>query len=181
MLKRTVLGLPLAALTLASGLSFAQSQDASKANEPPKFYRLEFVVKEVDGGKVLNTRTYSITVSTDPRDSSTQIRAGGRVPIQTTTAGPTSIQYLDIGVNIDCSNVKEVDRGLSLRVSADISSVPSEPAASTTGPPLPPTLRQNRWAAMTIVPLKKPTLIFSSDDPTSKRQMQLELTATSIL
>jgi hypothetical protein len=31
-----------------------------------------------------------------------------------------------------------------------------------------------------IVPLKKPTVIFSSDDLTTKHQMQLELTATPI-
>jgi hypothetical protein len=31
-----------------------------------------------------------------------------------------------------------------------------------------------------IVPLKKPTVVFSSDDVASKRQMQLELTATPI-
>jgi hypothetical protein len=31
-----------------------------------------------------------------------------------------------------------------------------------------------------IVPVKKPTVIFVSDDMSSKRQMQLELTATPI-
>jgi hypothetical protein len=43
-----------------------------------------------------------------------------------------------------------------------------------------PTIRQNRWVSTVAVPLKKPTVIFSSDDLTSKRQMQLELTATPI-
>ncbi|HSB15461.1 MAG TPA: hypothetical protein VLE22_13460, partial [Bryobacteraceae bacterium] len=75
-----------------------------------------------------------------------------------------------------CADIKELERGLSLFVSADINSVPSDAAA----PMVAPTIRQNRWSSLTIVPLKKPTLIFSSDDPTTKRQMQLELTATPI-
>jgi hypothetical protein len=37
-----------------------------------------------------------------------------------------------------------------------------------------------KWNAPVIVPLRKATVIFASDDPSSKRQMQLELTATPI-
>jgi hypothetical protein len=44
-----------------------------------------------------------------------------------------------------------------------------------------PVVRQNQWQAGVIVPLKKPTVVFSSDDLTTKRQMQVELTATPIL
>ena len=43
-----------------------------------------------------------------------------------------------------------------------------------------PMIRQNRWTSNVVVPLKKPTVIFSSDDLTTKHQMQLELTATPI-
>jgi hypothetical protein len=43
-----------------------------------------------------------------------------------------------------------------------------------------PVIRQNRWSSNVVVPLKKPTLIFASDDATSKRQMQLELTAAPV-
>ncbi len=190
MLKRTVLSLPLLVLMMTPGAGFAQNQDASKTPESQKFYRLEFVVKEVEGGKVLNARAYVTTAAADLRESRTQIRAGGRVPYQTVTLGDSSknpisaFQYLDVGVNIDCSNIKELARGLSLFVSADISSVPTDNGGPTTdsrGPVLAPTIRQNRWSSVTIVPLKKPTLIFSSDDPTTKRQMQLELTVTPIM
>jgi hypothetical protein len=41
-------------------------------------------------------------------------------------------------------------------------------------------LRQNRWRSDVLVPLRKPTVIFSSDDPTSTHKMQVELTATPI-
>jgi hypothetical protein len=175
MLKRTVLSLPLLALAMAAGTAFAQSQEAPKTSEGPKFYKLEFVVKEVEGGKVLNARSYSMTVAADAPAS---IRAGNRVSVH--TGG--GFQYLDVGVNTDCRNFKEVQRELSLSVTAEISSVPSEPAAPaiTAAPATAPTVRQNKWSSAAIVPLKKPTLIFSSDDLISKRQMQLELTATPI-
>jgi len=41
-------------------------------------------------------------------------------------------------------------------------------------------VRQNKWGSIVLVALRKPTVIFSSDDLTSKHQVQLELTATPI-
>jgi hypothetical protein len=69
---------------------------------------------------------------------------------------------------------------MSLVLVADISSVVQEPA-SPSAPMRPPVVRQNKWNSGVIVPLKKPTVVFSSDDLTTKRQMQVELTATPIL
>jgi hypothetical protein len=41
-------------------------------------------------------------------------------------------------------------------------------------------IRQTKWSSNVIVPIGKPTVIFSSDDATTKGQMQLELTATAM-
>ena len=165
MLRNRNWGLCLVALALMAGACLAQ--DAV----PPKFYKLEFVVKEVEGTKVLNARAFSVTASTDRLEAKCLIRTGSKLP---TPGGG----YLDVGVNIDCYNVKQtqIPEGVSLTVSADISSIPQEP-------PMPgsaPMIRQNRWTSNVIVPLKKPTVLFSSDDLTTKHQMQLELTATPI-
>jgi hypothetical protein len=142
---------------------------------PSKFYKLDFVVKEVEGAKVLNARSYSVTVSLD---RSCSIRTGGQVATQTAPMGTIpQFNYREVGVNIDCHHVREAANGLSLDVNADVSSVLQEPTAP---PPSPPVTRQNRWSSTVIVPLKKPTVVFSSDDVASKRQMQLELTATPI-
>ena len=40
--------------------------------------------------------------------------------------------------------------------------------------------RQTKWGANVLAPLGKPTVIFSSDDLTTKGQTQLEVTATPI-
>lgn len=153
------------AVLLGAGVCFADTP------EPSKFYKLEFVVKEVDGTKVLNSRTYTTLASDGPGCS---IRTNSRV--QVPTAGPPgSFQMVNVGLNLDCSNVREVQDGLSLRVTADLTTVPPE---STSGGAA--IIRENRWASTLLVPLHKATVIFSSDDMTSKHQMQLELTATPI-
>jgi len=82
-----------------------------------------------------------------------------------------------VGVSIDCYGIRETQTGLSVRVSADISSIPPESTVPVSGQ----VIRQNKWKSYVIVPLKKPAVIFSSDDLTTKHQMQLELTATPIL
>ena len=165
----------LVALAVVAGACLAQ--DAV----PPKFYKLDFAVKDVEAGRVLNSRTYSAVVSTEHVDGpqNCSMRTGSRVPYSTTGPGIGAGQYtyLDLGVNIDCRAVKELAGQLSLYVLADISSIAQEPTPS---PTLPPFVRQNRWSSVVIVPLKNPTVLFSSDDLTTKHQMQLELTATPI-
>ena len=150
---------------------------------PPRFYRLDFVVKELEGGKVLNARTYSAMASTGELppplgNRACSIRTGSKVPIPTVAGGPGQFTYLDLGVSIDCYEIKEELPALALRVEADISSAVQE---SSPGSPTPPVIRQNKWTSGVLVFIKKPTVLFSSDDVSGKHQMQLELTATPIL
>jgi hypothetical protein len=179
MSKTTLLSLPILALAIAGGAACAQTPEAPKPAEPSRFYKLEFVVQEVEGGKVLNARSYSTMAAADARDGAF-IRAGSKMPIA--TGGPDhQFTYADLGVNIDCRNIRDSPHELSLFVSADISSLPSESATpAQAGVQLPTTVRQNRWSSSVVVPFSKPTVLFSSDDLTSKRQFQLELTATPI-
>ena len=183
MSKTTLLSLPILALAIAVGAAFAQTPEAPKSPEPSKFYKLEFVVQEVEGGKALNSRSYSTQAASDARDGAS-IRAGSRVPIPVggpANQGNGSFQYTDVGVNIDCRSIRDSQHEISLFVTAEISSLPSESAApASAGTQLPPITRQNRWSSSVVVPLSKPTVIFSSDDLMSKRQLQLQLTATPI-
>jgi hypothetical protein len=95
------------------------------------------------------------------------------VPVQ----GDKQFTYLDVGVSIDCNSLKQFDNQLAVHVAADISTISTEPSATTTNPPL---IRQNKWNGTVLVPLRKPVTIFSSDGASTKRQTQLELTATPI-
>lgn len=161
----------LLAVFLLAGACLAQSA------EPAKFYKLEFVVKEADAAKVLSAHSFTMIAETKGTNA---LRTGARVPIATGAGGGVSplvnahYSYLDVGVNIDCRNMKESAGGLSMEVTADISRVPAESNG------LPPVVHQNRWAAGVVVPLQKSTVLFASDDMTTQHQMRLELTATPV-
>src|SRR5438132_3730348 len=163
--------LRLLGIAIAVGTCLGQTGDATK------FYKMEFVVKEVEGAKVVNSRSYFMTVPVEAPGQNIQgggsIRTSGRVP---TVTGVNSSQYtyLDVGVNIDCKTLHELQSEVSVYISADISTNSVEPGLPA------PVIRQNKWSSLVMVPVKKPTVVYASDDATSKRQMQLELTATPI-
>jgi hypothetical protein len=172
MLDTKNLWAPFLISALVAGSCWAQAEKSK--DEPQKFYRLDFTVKEVGDGKVINSRSYSTMISTGAHPGS--IRTGNKVPFQT---GPASnYDYLDVGVKVDCRLAREVDNQLWLWVTADVSNLAPGSAALSAG--VPPLLRQNSWSSDLILPLRKPTVIFSSDDPTSTHKMQVELTATPI-
>jgi len=160
-------------MTLALGAGACFGEDAAAL----KFYKLDFVVKELDGGKVLNSRSYSAIVSTKP-GTSCHIRTNSRLLMPTSSDG-TQFGAYDPGVNIDCGNVMDRQNDLSITVTAEVRSVSQDISASSVAARQPVT-RENKWDSTVVIPLKKPTVVFSSDDPTSKHQMQLELTATPI-
>ncbi|MDQ2949502.1 MAG: hypothetical protein M3Y27_26785 [Acidobacteriota bacterium] len=157
----------LVACGFLAATCFAQNPDG------PKFYKLDFTVKDMEGARSMSSRTYSMVAATDGPNSS--IRAGSKVPIPSSPGSTQPFSFIELGVNIDCRAIKEVQNELSLNVTADVSSSGQEAT-----PPAYPIIRQNKWSSSVIVPLRKPTLIFSSDDVTTKRQIQLELTATPI-
>jgi hypothetical protein len=156
------------------GCAACFAQDATP--ETPKFYKLEFVVKELSGGKVTNSRTY-MTIGR-AEHSNQSIRTGDKVPVSTGGGGFT---YIDVGVNIDITDIAQAANDLRMHVTADISSAEKEPVTAEPRPIQPnPIIRQTRWSSNVVLPLKRATVLFSSDSTASKSQTQLELTATML-
>lgn len=165
---------PIPVPLLSAALPLSAQETAAPAAQV-HYYHLEFVVKELgDDGKVVNSRTYRTTVSTDDKTSS--VRTGTRIPVHTNDKGG-DIQYLDVGVNIDCRQVHEIPAGLALQISAEISSLATPNSPSDVSLPI---IRQNHWQSATVLPLGKPTIVFSSDNLENKGRMQVEVTATPI-
>jgi hypothetical protein len=176
--------------------SFAQGASGGQASTPAQdetqapavhYYHLDFVVDELGSdGKPVNSRTYTTTVNTDAH-STTSIRTGSRIPIVTGSYGGggegkasalvnTQFQYQDVGINIDVRHVHEVARQLGLDVTADLTGV-----APGTDPNLHyPVIRQNRWQASVLIPVGKPSVVFTSDSLDSKGSMRVLVTATPI-
>ena len=168
MRNKTILAAACGAVLWATGISAAQDEGAKSASRQARYFHLDFVVKEIEGGKVTNARHY--TTITETGDRTCTFRSGNKVPLQ--AGGSTGLTYVDVGVNIDCRAVREIDGNLAINLEAEVSNL----AVSSN----PPVIRQTKWSTDTLVPIGKPTVICSSDDAVSKAQMQLELTATPI-
>jgi len=157
-------------------VSHAQDQTSSKPTEAvaktSSAYRLDFSVNEIDDGKKVNTRQYSINLDTD---NANEVKIGTRVPVE---AKQGEMQYIDVGTRI-WGRVKERENGLLLEVRSEVSNfaIPDQAAGRSNSMPL---LRQLSINATTVVVPGKPMVVGSVDDPNSKRQFQLEVVATKL-
>ena len=159
---------------------------AMVAQETPKhlqkIYKVVFLIYEVEDGKKINERTYTLPVSTiDGSPHSSSMRVGTRVPVTTATSSgdKTQWQYVDVGLNIDCDVTEQADKFI-VHGSVELSSfaLPEQGTDPRSGGN--PVLRNIRQTFTTLVPPAKPTLATTMDDVNSKKRLQVEITATRI-
>ena len=140
-------------------------------DRPVHAYRLDFSVNELEDGKKINTRQYSMNLNADDAN---EIKIGTRVPVD---SGPGTFQYLDVGTNIWC-RIGERPEGIPLTVRADVNNLAMPDHAS--GHESRPIVRQFKINASTLAQVGKPMVVGSVDDPNSKRQFQLEVTVSKL-
>ncbi len=147
-----------------------ESAAAVEREKPVHAYRLDFSVNELEDGKKMNTRQYSLNLNADDAN---EIKIGTRVPVE---AGHEQFQYLDVGTSIWC-RIGERPDGIPLSVRADISNfaIPDQGTHESR-----PVVRQFKINASTLAIPGKPMVVGSVDDPNSKRQFQLEVTVTKL-
>lgn len=160
-------------------------QDDQKPSEPAKtdqgpahYYRMTFTVQEVNAdGKPTNSRSYNTMLSTQTRQVS--IRNKSRVPIPTgplTNGIASQYQYEDLGVDIDVQQVAEVRHDLALTIVSTVNRLAKDEDQTLRAP----ITRYNTWNSPVLVPIGKPTVVFSSDDLDSKGSLQMVVTATPV-
>src|SRR5579863_828334 len=96
-------------LTVFGLVAALAAQETPHAVARYKIYKVNFLIYELEDGKRINERTYSLPVTTldgNPRDSS--IDVGDRVPIVTKEEG--QIQYIDIGLTLECNVAEQNDK-----------------------------------------------------------------------
>ena len=177
-------------LLTAAGLLMAASF-AAPQQEPPKaapgwkdastrgvnVYRLDFVVRELEDGKQLNSRSYSLSAKSDDWGG---LRVGSRVPVGP-TQGYKELTYEPVGINIDCQPHERDEGGgvlLDFKFESTSLAVSKEPQGASE--PVPPIFRQVRFSGNSLVALGKPTVISKLDDVTSNRHYEVEVTATKV-
>lgn len=159
------------------------AQETPRAVAKYKIYKVNFLIYELEDGKRINERTYSLPVTTidgNPRDSS--VNVGDRVPIAVSKEGVNQqIQYIDIGLTLECSVTEQNDKFVvnsTLVVSSII--LPDQagnPVRDVGGDPV---VRQIKQRFITQVAPGKPTLVTSIDDINSKKRLQVEVTASRL-
>jgi hypothetical protein len=146
-------------------LAAACVAQTSETKSPERsFYKLDFVLKEFESGKQVSARAYSSMVG---KNGKAAIRTGDKVTVPMGTAGQTLT--VDVGVYIDATVLGETSGKLELKVVATFEGHPSDSSRNS-----------YRWESDALVPLRKATTIFSSDAISTKRQTQLEVTATPV-
>jgi uncharacterized lipoprotein NlpE involved in copper resistance len=182
MIKKTVVAALFLTLVLAGANGRACAQESGKgkaeaqAEESTHAYRLNFLVDEMEDGKKINAREYSMNLNAGDNN---EIRIGTRVPFEQKQGEYT---YLDVGTNIWCqlkdrSDLTWLGNDVSLRVRSEISNFALPEQQRQNDRPL---LRQLKIDASTVAVLGKPVVLGSVDDPNSKRQFQLEVTVTKL-
>jgi hypothetical protein len=177
MLKKMTVATALVLLVLAAG-AFERARTQEGGAPPPKTekvlaaYRLDFSINELEDGKKLNSRQYSMDLNSD---SSNELKIGTRVPVE---SEPGKMQYIDVGTSI-WSRLEDHSGQIDLSVRAEISNF-AIPDQTQGHDPRPPVIRQFKINAGTLATLNKPMVIGSVDDPNSKRQFQLEVTVTKV-
>jgi 3D (Asp-Asp-Asp) domain-containing protein len=172
----TLAKLLVISLCWSTPISRAQEQTAAKPQAESQersasAYRLDFTINEIEDGKKINARQYTMNLNAGDANS---IKIGTRVPVE---AKQGEFQYIDVGTSI-WSRVKERDNGLAIEVRAEISNfaIPDQANRNNSMP----LLRQMQINASTVAIPGRPMVIGSVDDPNSKRQFQLEVTATKL-
>src|SRR4051794_31207999 len=83
--------------------SFACAQTPLDAKKDPALYKVSFTVMEIQNGQRSNVRNYSMYLPANARTHST--RVGNRVPVP--VGKDNGIQYMDVGLNMNCSIILE--------------------------------------------------------------------------
>jgi hypothetical protein len=173
----------LAAVTLAAQQENAKTtqEPAEKSSIPKRMsaptYKLAFSIFELQEGKKINQRDYSLLVEADDR-SGNKLKIGTKVPID---AGNGQVTYADVGLELECSVAETVNNKLSLRVDLGVSNfaVPEQNADPRTAGSR-PVLRAVTQRVRAVVTAGKPQIITSMDDVNSTKRLQVEVTATKM-
>lgn len=164
--------MPILALTFFCMGARAASQQAKQ--EPAadfNNYRVSYKVNEMENGKIINSRSYTMVVKTG---SSATVHIGSKVPYPVNTNG--QFQFQNVGMNIYCQLSRQDER-LIVHTRIDMSSVQGGPAH----PPsesLPPVFGNFQMENNTVVTLGKQEFVGSADEVASNHSYVIEVTVT---
>ncbi len=162
-------------LGLLAAMALGQQSSPQPPPRPPDenlnaAYRLDYVIAEIENGKRVNTRTYSLLLDEGGEGN---MHLGMKMPVQA-EKGPI---YLDVGIRIDCRLKPRENGNVWLSTRFELSTLSDQPPAATSGAP---PLRTVEWSERTVLPVGKSTDIAGGDDLSSQRRFELSVTVTKL-
>jgi hypothetical protein len=158
----------------------AATKASTESRDPAptlNFFKLAFVMYELEDGKRTNQRDYMMIGKTNNQAASS-VRIETRVPIYTEEG--KKMTYVDAGLTLRCNLMEQADHKLQANCDIEISGFinrSSPEQLANNGAPVLRTTRVSSWALLT---LGKSTVIATVDDINSTKRMQVELTATKV-
>ena len=179
--KRSVLILISAlALAFVGRQAAAASQPGGQEKSAPttkkeaatdsNVYRVSYKVNELENGKTINSRSYTLMARTDKRAST---RIGSQVPY----SNGQSIQYQNVGMNIDCT-INERGGDLLVDTLLHMSTVASKENIPEAGSFPVPVFGNFSLEDITVALEGKPAFVGSIDDVNSNRHYEIVVTVT---
>lgn len=164
MMRRTVI---IALVLLTSALMWGQEGKTEQHGR----YKLEFVLKQLDHGKVQSTHNFVMSAEADCGGAcgSSQIRTGNRIPVD--IGGDKGLQYMDVGFNCDARVGKATANNVGLEIGWELSTMPGGTGSEKI-------VRQVRTRSTLLAALGRSTLVSSADDINSGQQFELWVTVT---
>ena len=177
-------------LRFAFLLTFATAMFAQQAAKPPQsssaksdasdsqetVYKLNFAIYELQDGKRINQRDYTMFARTNTASSS--IHVSTRVPVY---SEEKQMHYVDAGLSLRSSIKDDAPGKLQASFDIEISNfvladqVPN--GLSNPSSPNAPILRTINTQTRSSLTVGKPLVVASIDDVNSKKRMQVEVTA----
>jgi hypothetical protein len=166
-------------LTLTPAAVGAQS---SQGTQPKAIYRVEYLIRELENGKVANTRNYIVMVEISQGERKWgRFRAGNDVPFVTEAVGNTGsakIQYKDVGISVMCS-IFGSEGALTLETSFNSSAaVQARTVLGADAPEGNPVFRTISLDDQAPIELGKQVLVGRVDDVATNRTYEIEAIVT---
>jgi len=144
-------------------------------------YNIDFTVSELDNGKKINSRSYSMqipNISTGrekiPWTDWKRVRVGSQVPIP---AGEKGFTYKDVGMDIDCRYFLTGNGKFTMDTNWDYTSMGNDQERNNPTP----VFRHVSSQVEAVVTLDKPTVISEVDDVASTHRYVFEVKVTKVM
>jgi hypothetical protein len=140
-------------------------------------YKMAFSIYELQDGKKINQRDYSLLVEANGRGANT-LKIGTKVPID---AGNGGMTYADVGFEMRCSADETVNNKLEVSLDMTVTNfaIPEQNTDPRTAGSR-PVLRGVTQRVSAVINPGKPQILTTMDDVNSNKRMQVELTATKV-